>query len=84
MDLQGFDENDVVISGIGCKLPETDNLEEFTEKLLQGINLVTIYYPKLIKINFINFSPFFFFFFLQRFKWISFFFLSFPGKCAKF
>lgn len=41
MKFEGIDDDDVVISGIGCKLPETENLPEFAEKLLQGVNLVT-------------------------------------------
>lgn len=41
MRFEGIDDDDVVISGIGCKLPNTDTLPEFTEKLFQGTNFVT-------------------------------------------
>lgn len=41
MKFEGINDDDVVISGIGFKVPESGNLADFTEKLLQGINLVT-------------------------------------------
>lgn len=49
MAIQDFEEEDVVISGIGGRFPEADNLIELTEKLLAGENLVTKDPRKLTK-----------------------------------
>ena len=35
------DKNDVVVSGISCRLPESDNMEEFRENLMNGHDMVT-------------------------------------------
>lgn len=32
---------DVVISGISCRLPESDNMEEFKQNLMNGVDMVT-------------------------------------------
>ena len=37
-----LDEDDIVVSGISGRLPESDNLEEFWEHLMNKDNLVTI------------------------------------------
>ena len=34
-------DNDVVISGISCRLPESDNMAEFREHLVNGEDMVT-------------------------------------------
>lgn len=34
-------DEDVVISGIGCHFPQADGLEELSEKLFKGENMVT-------------------------------------------
>ena len=36
----GYD-GEVVISGISCRLPESDNMEEFRENLMNGVDMVT-------------------------------------------
>lgn len=41
MKFEGIDDDEIVISGIGCKFPDADNLPELTEKLFSGVNLVT-------------------------------------------
>ena len=41
MNLEGIDDDDVVISGIGFKLPEVDNLSELAAKLFNGDNFIT-------------------------------------------
>lgn len=32
---------EVVISGISCRLPQSDNIDEFKENLLHGVDMVT-------------------------------------------
>ena len=32
---------EVVVSGISCRLPESDNMEEFKDNLLNGVDMVT-------------------------------------------
>lgn len=34
-------EDDIVLSGLAGRLPESDNLEEFAQQLLDGVDLVT-------------------------------------------
>ena len=34
-------EEDVIISGIGCRLPESDNLNEFRDNLMNHKDMVT-------------------------------------------
>ena len=34
-------DDDVVISGISCRLPESENMEEFRQHLLRGEDMVT-------------------------------------------
>ena len=34
-------KEDVVISGIGCRMPESENIEEFRENLINGIDMIT-------------------------------------------
>lgn len=41
MKFEGIDDDDIVISGIGCKFPDADNVPELAEKLFNGANLVT-------------------------------------------
>lgn len=41
MKFDGIDDDDIVISGIGCKFPEADSVPELAEKLYGGVNLVT-------------------------------------------
>ncbi len=38
---RGFDMEDIVISGISCRLPESDNMEEFGQNLFNGVDMVT-------------------------------------------
>jgi fatty acid synthase len=37
----GCGDDDVVISGLSGRLPESDNIEEFKEQLFSGIDLIT-------------------------------------------
>ena len=46
MKFEGLCDEDIVISGVGFKLPECDNLQEFTEKLFDGLNMVKEDDPK--------------------------------------
>jgi hypothetical protein len=32
---------EVVISGVSCRLPQSDNMEEFRENLMSGVDMVT-------------------------------------------
>ncbi|KAL0276311.1 UNVERIFIED_CONTAM: hypothetical protein PYX00_003906 [Menopon gallinae] len=41
MKYPNLEDEDVVISGIGCRLPECDSMEEFAEKLFAGQYMVT-------------------------------------------
>lgn len=34
-------ENDVVLTGIGGRLPECNNVDEFMEALINGVDLIT-------------------------------------------
>lgn len=34
-------ENDVVLTGLSGRLPESDNIEEFAQQLFDGVDLVT-------------------------------------------
>ena len=36
-----MDEDEIVISGISCRFPESDNMTEFAEHLFHGDDLVT-------------------------------------------
>lgn len=38
---RGFDMEDIVISGISCRLPESENMEEFGQNLFNGVDMVT-------------------------------------------
>ena len=33
--------DDIVISGISCRLPESNNMDEFAKNLMEGIDMVT-------------------------------------------
>ena len=33
--------DDIVISGISCRLPESDNMQEFRDNLMNGVDMVT-------------------------------------------
>jgi hypothetical protein len=35
------EDGEVVISGISCRLPQSDNMTEFKENLLEGVDMVT-------------------------------------------
>ncbi len=37
----GICGDDIVISGIACRLPESDNVEEFAQHLFNGDDMVT-------------------------------------------
>ena len=41
MKFEGIDDEDIVISGIGCRFPEADDIPELVEKLYGGVDLVT-------------------------------------------
>lgn len=79
MKFQGLGDDDVVISGIGCKLPESDNFPELAQKLFEGINLVTKDDPKLSTGNRFKFLWLF-----SKFNFVFFFFKSFFGACPPF
>ena len=34
-------QQDVVISGISCRLPESDNMAEYRDNLINGVDMVT-------------------------------------------
>ena len=36
-----FRENDVIVSGLSARLPESSNVEEFKKNLFGGVDLVT-------------------------------------------
>ena len=36
-----FYNGDVVISGISCRFPESDNMQEFRDNLMNGVDMVT-------------------------------------------
>lgn len=36
-----MEAEDIVISGISCRLPQSDNMEEFWENLINGVDMVT-------------------------------------------
>jgi len=38
---QGFSHDELVISGISCRLPESENMEEFSENLFNGVDMIT-------------------------------------------
>ena len=33
--------DEIVISGISCRLPESDNMQEFRDNLVNGVDMVT-------------------------------------------
>jgi fatty acid synthase len=37
----GFCTDDLVISGISCRLPESENMEEFSQNIFNGVDMVT-------------------------------------------
>lgn len=37
----GFCHDDLVISGISCRLPESENMEEFSDNLFNGVDMIT-------------------------------------------
>src|SRR5690348_1040820 len=37
-----FSDDEIVISGISGRFPESGNMDEFTANLLQGVNMVTV------------------------------------------
>ena len=39
MERNGAEE--IVISGISCRLPESDNMQEFRDNLMNGVDMVT-------------------------------------------
>lgn len=38
---RGADDDDVVVTGLSGRLPESDSIEEFAEQLFAGVDLVT-------------------------------------------
>ncbi len=36
-----YGQENVVISGISCRFPESDNVSEFAENLMNGVDMVT-------------------------------------------
>lgn len=43
-----FDEDEIVISGIGGRFPESENLEELKDNLFSGKDMVTSENPRWI------------------------------------
>lgn len=41
LSLQFFNMDEIVVSGISGRLPESNNLEEFWENLINGVDMVT-------------------------------------------
>ncbi|KAF3854077.1 hypothetical protein F7725_014765 [Dissostichus mawsoni] len=41
IELKSFSMDDIVIAGISGRLPESNNLEEFWENLINGVDMVT-------------------------------------------
>ena len=35
------DDDDLVISGVSCRLPESDNMQELWDNLMAGVDMVT-------------------------------------------
>ena len=57
MKFEGIDDDDIVISGIGCKFPDADNIPELAEKLYGGVDLVTQDERKAGRGKFLSFRP---------------------------